>query len=191
MSLLWGRDSSWFWRATLPMIQWHCIHMCIFMQDVWIHSGTSSLHDLGNRDAARVNPKVLPLHMNSLHNHCTQGQSVLKDFSGENEIGSALIVYTGKLFILCTDKKVSYQVVQESPLIFLGLSLINCMKTSCLPLRLFPEGAEVCVPAPGQTKTPLKLSVTLMLPWAPASTKSERCVTLVWIAHEARVIFVC
>lgn len=82
---------------------------------------------------------------------------MLKDFSGENKTGNALIVYTGKLFILCTNKKISYQVGQESPLIFLGLSLENCMKTSCLPLRLFPDGAEVCVPTHGQTNTPLKL----------------------------------
>lgn len=59
-------------------------------------------------------------HLNILHNYCTRRQSVLKDFSGEDETDNALIVYTGKLFLLFANKKISYQVVQESSLIFLG-----------------------------------------------------------------------
>lgn len=73
------------------------------------------MHGFGDRD-----PTYLSLYMIILHNYSTQRQSVLKDFSGEDETDNALIVYAGKLFILFASKKISYQVVQESSLIFLG-----------------------------------------------------------------------
>lgn len=120
----------------------------------------------------------------TLHSHCTHRQSVLKDFSGEDETGNALIEYTVKLFILCTNKNISYQVVQESPLIFLG----------CRPhasLWDYFWGCRGLCHCSWANQNSFKALVTLMLLWVPAGIKSEWCMTLVWIAHETWMLFVC
>lgn len=127
-------------KSSTSHVQVHLNYICALSSKVfWIHS---SLHDLGGRGTTRVDLTDLPLHMNILHSHCTQRQSVLKDCSCEDETANALIVYAGKLFILCTNKKLSRRTGITTN--FPGLKLGN-LHEDLMPLsETFPECRGLC-----------------------------------------------